>query len=448
MWKRKALGLLLVPLFSWTVQSQGVDDFARKIAGEIKANFNDQFSKTIAIVKLENQSTLSGLALERLYQMIYSHFENENENQFLDFLIDIRDGEARFNLSKAGETDFLIYLKFISERGRIGTGIVVFSRRLDRVISIKYVESLIPDKEISLLETKQFGFTGIGFSRIIELDTKPGLMDAVSFYSGDSGHLLLLYPEEIEIFRILDHGLDRSASLKIDWPSPLYPVQNFEGKLTLFSLRERIFLAAGSNFCEKTTLFEFKENSWQLIGEMSFLPFAAVTINQIPFIAGGKFETGKNFFQNRLFFLPVQEGFSDNSRLLEKSIPCFYSLGFACDGAELESVHFIDLNYTHRVRSPDLVSAIADFPHRGCSLAVMDNSWLSISDYSSTGDRLFFLKLKNASMNPTYENRIEGLIQFLSAGRWQAYSGFWACIKREEGSMEKWTLQFWGIGNE
>jgi len=440
--------ILLLVLTSAAARAAEIETLAQGVAAQIKAFFQDKGGITAAVTRLENQTSLNGTALERIYQLIYSQLISANDNQFFDFLVEFHDNTARFNLTRADDIQYLIYLKFIEEPGRIGAGIVIFSRRLDQVVAVKYIDAPITKAERNLLEVRQFGFTELGFSRLIEIDLQKNLMDVQSMEIDGKHHLLLFYPRHIEFYQVLGHGLEKQADFSINWPKPVFPVRHYEGKLTLFSIQERRYLAVGSNFSKQAMLFEFQDRTWRETTKIPFTPLADIIINGIRYLVGSSYETGKNCFQNRMFFLPLLESGFAATGILEKTAPGFYDCAFVCRQGELESVHFITLDFQHQAFAADLTTPMAALGKKGVSIANLDDSWLAITDYSSGSDLLFFCKLEQSQFKPVYENAISGEVLFLSTGFWQEKKGFWAYVRDLQEDHERFTLQFWSKKSE
>jgi hypothetical protein len=86
-------------------------------------------------------------------------------------------------------------------------------------------------------------------------------------------------------------------------------------------------------------------------------------------------------------------------------------------------------------------------PGKGGSLAILNDQWLAMSDYSRTNDRLFFFDIRNGGQKLIYENKIEGEIAFLRTGVWLGQRGFWVNIRSMKNGYAGSVLQFWGKSN-
>ena len=430
------------------IPAQGVDQLAQSTSGYLSSFFRDKFDARAAIVQIENFTDLSDLAIQKAYQLVFAHLETEKNLQFFDLLIDFTGNKGNFNLNKADQLNYWIYLKFVQNRNKIGLGVVVFSKRTDKMVGFKYTEQEIPRGEKDVLNTRLYGFSELGFARKIELDARAGLLD-VQVTQGPDGQpeYFFFYPEEIVIYRVREQHLDKQSSINLQWPRPLYPSQEPEGKLSLFSDGQIRCVTVGSNFAPEAKLFRFENGTWRESDHIPFTPLKRLEINRQSYLVGGQYEMGKNFFRDNIFFLPLRDGALDKKSIYGKQVPAFYSVDFSIAEQQLQAIHLIGADYQYHLFSRDFIENPVQMPRRGSALAIQANEWMAVSDYSRVSDRLFFFDIRDGGEKLVYENKIDGEIIFMTAGVWQGQSGFWVYVRSMKNGYAAFLLQFWSKGN-
>jgi hypothetical protein len=441
------LTAIFILLFQ-ALPAQGIEQLAQSASGFLSTFFKDKFDARAAVVQIENLTDLSDLAIQKVYQLIFARMEGEKNIQFLDLLIDFTENKGNFNLSKADQLNYLVDLKFIRNKNKIGMGIVVFSKRIDRMAGFKYVEQEISKGEREMLDTRQFGFSELGFSKKMELDIKTDLLD-IQEIQGTDGRFeyFFFYPDEIIGYEVQDQRLNKHTSIKLQWPRPFYPTQENEGKLLLFAEGTAFFMTAGSNFAAEAKLFQLQNDAWRETDHIPFVPLKLLQINGQTYLAGGQYELGRNYFGEKVLFMPLVKSALDKGNAYEKKIPAFFSIDFSLAGQQLQTVHLIDLNYQYHLLSADFNEITVPMARKGSSLAVLNDEWLAMSDYSQLNDRLFFFDIRNGGQRRVYENKIEGEIVFLRAGIWAGQRGFWVDIRSIKNGYSSCVLQFWGKSN-
>lgn len=441
------LTAILILLFQ-ALPAQGIESLAQSAAGFLSTFFKDKFDSRAAVVQIDNLSDLSDLAIQKAYQLIFAQLEGEKNLQFLDLLIDFTENKGNFNLNKADQLNYLVYLKFIRNRSKIGLGIVVFSKRVDRMVGFKYVEQEVSGGEKEMLNTRQFGFSELGFAKKTELDVKTNLLDIQEIQGADGRfEYFFFYPDEIIGYELQNQHLNKHSSIKLQWPRPFYPTQECEGKLLLFADGPTHFMTAGGNFTAEAKLFQFQNAAWRETDHIPFVPLKLLQINGQTFLAGGQYESGRNSFGGKVLFMPLGKNSLDKGNAYEKKVPAFYSIDFSLAGQQLQTVHLIDLDYQYHFLSADFNEIAVPMARKGASLAVLNDEWLAMSDYSQMNDRLFFFDIRNGGQKPIYENKIEGEIVFLRAGIWLGQRGFWVNIRTMTNGYARFVLQFWGKSN-
>jgi len=450
--------------------ARGVDELTRKVSDGILGYFADKTNTRTAIVKFENFSDLSDQAAQKFYQVLVSSLESSPPSQLvhIDLMVNFQKKRGEFNLNRIDRLNYLIYIKLIKHRDKLGAGVAIFSRTLDKLVYIQYFEENVPAGDREVYDIRDYGFKGTGFSSLMEIDADKNLLDFKTVINPDNAgntgnaatyRYFFYYPDKIDIFVMEDNSFKKFFTYQLDWGRPYFPVLNKEGRLCLFYHDNGLYISVGSNFSPLARIFRLKDNLWKEIAAVDFTPIKLVRINQNDYLAGARYDEGKNFFRETLVLMPFISGELDNTNRLEKRIPSFYSIDFSTardeenGEAPLESIHLIDRDYNYRFLAGDFEERAVEPGKRGSSLAALDGSWLAVSDYSTDvdKDKLYFYKIEEGSKRLVYENPIRGQAIFISPGAWKDRRGFWVYVKRDEGNREEYAeyrLQFWSKKND
>ncbi len=447
---KKAIGslLLFIILAAGAWAQQGAEALVLECAGYLGAFFKNRFDVRVAVVSLENRSELGDLAMQKLYQMLLSRLETEKSIRLVDLLVDFSDGTGKFNLSRAHDLDFLLDLRLIQNKSKAGLGLTVFSRLQDRVVAVKYFEQAISKGEMDLLQAKHFAFAAMGFSKLLEFESKEDLMDIQSI-AGDDGQTqyYFYYPDEIIVYTAREASLEKHSQFKLKWARPYHPVLHPEGRLLLLRSARELMLTAGGNFSPYAQVLTLRDGQWQEAGRVDFVPLRFVTLNQNPYLVGARFEEGRNFFKDRIYFLPFRTP-ADSEGLQYRRICPAMAIDIASANGLLQAIHVIDRDYAYRLFSADFEETTPLPEKKGASLAALNGEWLAMSDHSRTADQLFFYDIRDGGLRPVYSGKIAGEVLFIAAGTWQDARGFWAGVRQQADGMVRLLVQFWGKRDE
>jgi hypothetical protein len=443
---------------------QGLEELAGKTADCILDYFKDKYNVKTSISEFENVSGISGLTAQKFYQLVVSKLETASTGAgtitYTDLMINFQQNKGVFNLNRIYLLNHLIYIKLTRNKAKIGAGVAIFSRTLDKIVYIKYLEAAFPAAEREIYDVDHYGFQGAGFAKIVEMNARRDLLDVKSFLNpGGVLRVLFYYPEKIEFLRLSGNRLDRFFTYKLQWKKPVYPVMREEGKLAVFftdtgsepGSGSLLTVTAGSNFAKFSKVLVFKNERWDETGtagtadtdanvkefDVNFVPFRRIELNNTPYLAGTPYAVGKNYFENTLILLPVSSFPADQPAekapdFLEKKVPLFYDLDFSTgeDGKTLNSIHMVDRDYKYRFLADNFTELTVEEDGRGASLACLDGHWLAVSDFSRGRDKLYFYKIEAGGRQLVFENKINGEIIFISDGVWKGTGGFWVCVKK------------------
>jgi hypothetical protein len=447
--KKAICSLLMFLSFAAAVLAQqGAEALVNDGAAYLGTFFKNRFEIRVAVVRFENDSELTDPALQKIYQMLVSKLENEKNIRVSDLLVNFTNGRGEFNLSQAGELDYLLDLKLIQDKSRTGLGITVFSRLQDRIVAVKYFEKPLALGEMDWLNTREYAFAELGFSKLLEFESKAGLMDIQST-AADRGQkqYFFYYPDEIIIYAANETRLEKQSQFKLKWTRPFYPVLHDEGRLLLFRSGPALLLAAGNNFSPYAQVLAFRDGQWLEVRKIDFVPFRYIELNQSPYLVGARYEEGRNFFKDKVYFLPFSD-LAEKAGAYEKKTRPAMALDFSTQEGRLQAMHLIDRDYRYHLYTPEFEEMTPLPEKKGASLASLDGEWLAVSDHAVSSDQLFFYDIRAGGLRQVYSAKISGEVQFISAGSWQNAKGFWAGVKEKADGSERLLVQFWGKRDE
>jgi len=440
--------LMLISFAVGLLAQQGAEGLVTDGAAYLAGFFKNKFDVSVAIVRFENESELTDLALQKIYQMLVSRLEDEKNIRVSDLLIGFSNGRGEFNLSQAGALDYLLDLKLIQNKSKTGLGLTVYSRLQDRVVSVKYFEKAILQGEMDSLNARDFAFSELGFTKLLEFESKKDLMDIRSIAADDGTlHYFFYYPDEIIIYVAKETRLEKYFQFKLKWARPFYPALHHEGRLLLFRSGPALFLTAGNNSSPYALVFSMRDGLWQETQKLNFVPFQHVILNQNPYLVGARFEEGRNFFKDEIYFMPFSDPL-EKSASYKKKVYSAMALDLSTRGGQLQAVHLIDRNYGYHLFTAEFEEKTPLPEKKGASLAALDGEWLAISDHSRDADQIFFYDIRDGGQRQAYIGKVAGEVQFISAGIWLGTGGFWAGVCQRTDGPERFMVQFWGKRNE
>ncbi|MCI0471166.1 MAG: hypothetical protein L0Y73_05870, partial [Candidatus Aminicenantes bacterium] len=249
------------------LRGDGLDDLAAKTCNSMADFFSTQYEVRTAIVKYENLSGFSDTIAQKFYQLLVAKLETRKEIQFNDLMIDFSKSGGTFNLTRTGRLNYLIYIKLIKNRDKLGVGSTIFSKTLDKIVYIKYFEEALSAGEKDLIETIDYGFKTAGFGKAIEIEAEANLLAAATIKdAGGEDRYFFYYPAVIEIYKSEGGNFKKFSTLPLKWERPIYPAIQPEGILAYFYQGSTLYLTAGNNFSTKSKVFEFKDDRWSEIG--------------------------------------------------------------------------------------------------------------------------------------------------------------------------------------
>lgn len=429
--------------------AQGSDVLAQAVADQIRQFSRDKYQLVFAVSRLENYTSLPDAAVQKLYQLIVARLESDQAFGFRDALLQVTNGRGDFNPRTLELANHLVYLRLVQNLDKTGVGVVIYSRRQDAIVSLRYHETGIPAGERALLVSGGFGFDSHGFSKLAELQPPAGLLDVCELApAGGPQRVLFFYPDEIEVRQLRDNRLEKTGGTKLNWKRPFYPALHPEGRLAATPQGGAWLLAAGGNFSNASQILRLDETGWSEVGRVDFVVQAWLTLNATPYLAGARYLPGQNQFVDRILLQPAVDGLPAPGGGYEKRVTPFLAIDCNCPDGQLQSLQLVDTEYRLRQYSANFAEIFSDPLPRGGALAVAAGEWLACSDRSRGLDRVFFINILDGGWRPRYHQEIAGEIVFMRSGHWNNRRGFWIYVHGGGGGADEYRLQFWGKPNE
>jgi len=442
--KQRFFSLVGLFLLTAALSAAGIDDLVDRTAAGIIHGFEGFNNVRSTVVRYENRSGIPDIVAQRFYQLLVSRLEGHPPLGFRDLMINFNNHEGQFNLSRVFRFNYLVYLKLINQRGKMGVGWAVFSKTLDGVVHTGYHEGLLEEGERKFLETRDFGFQAVGFVPAAEIVVGESLLDLQTRRTA-AGELefFLFFPDRIDIHRWRASGLEKTATLPAEWGRPYYPAIAPEGRLLLFEQGGRVFLVAGANVSPRALVFVERDGGWQKQAAVELVPLGLILLNGQRFLAGSRYLPGRNHFEDRILLAPLEGERIDPVQYLEKRVPPFYDLAFSTREDSLESIHLVDRDYRYHFLGSDFSPSDIRIEKKGASLGVLSGAWLAISDFSRGRDTLFFYRIEDGARKPVYRNPVAGEVVWITAGMWKENGGFWVYVRKPAEEPGGYGLQFW-----
>ena len=424
------------------VSSQGIQSLSEKINGNIENFFSNKHQVKYSIIRFESSSNLSDLELQRFYHLIITPLERSENAQFRDFSTGFNNGKGNFDLNRINEINHFISIKLINNMGKLGAGIVIYNRNVNRIVSIKYYEESISKAEVELLGIKDPGLSSGEYSKVYDIRVNHNLLNVASYNIKGTEYIFFLLNDRIDIYTLTENSLLKLKSVKIEWGRPYFPSIHNEGNLFLFEENDDVYLIAGSNFSRYSYIFNLKDNKLKKIAKFDFSVADVFMINGVRYIAGFNFSFGKNFYKGKLFLKQFNFVNFNAGETFIKNLPDFYSAAFFKDRGEFRSLFLIDLNYKMRIFSDTINETSGSDSKFGYTHAISEDV-IAISSYTDNNDRLKMMKIGNDINTPLFNKEIKGKIKLIKEGIVEEKHGFWVIVEKSNKGFKNLKLQFW-----
>lgn len=443
--KRITIIVFLIILSLKPLTGQGFEILTDKINKGLNSYFNDKANIKYSIIKFQNNSVLSDIEAQKFYQLLVSKLELNKNSSFIDLVLDFNNKDGVFNLNRMSNLDYSVYINLTNNKNKIGSGIVIYSRDLDKMVFVKYFETHIEKGERDLLKITDYGFKNSGFNKFFELNLDNPLLDIYSIKGFDGiTYTLFYYFDKIEIFIPEGNALRKRISQKLHWERPFFPVIKKEGKVFSIIKDKELYFFIGGNFSPYSKVFKYSNDSISETGKLSFTPLSKFTLNNVEYLSGARYATGKNFFLGKIFLMPLKNPEIINDEIFVKKVSDFFSAGFEKNNNNLNTFFLIDKKYFFKRYTQDFTEQIISEIKYGYALGNSGDNYIGISSYLPEND---ILNISNLIHNPGekgFAQKIKGRINFISKGIWNERNGLWVLVERNRFDHKSFHLQFWG----
>lgn len=424
------------------INAQGIQSLSEKINGNIDAFFKNKNQIKYSIIRFESSSNLSDLELQRFYHLIITPLERSGNRQFRDLSTGFNNGKGNFDLNRINEINHFISIKLINNMGKIGAGIIIYNRNVNRIVSVKYYEESIKNREVELLGIKDPGLSSREYSKVYDIRVNSNLLNVASSNIQGTEYVFFLLNDRIDTYTLTENSILKIKSNKIEWGRPYFPSILNEGNLFLFEENSDIYLVAGSNFSRYSHIFNLNNNILKNIAKFDFSVADIFMINGIRYIAGFNYSFGKNFYKGKLYLKQFNSVNFNAGETFIKNLPDFYSAAFFKEGEEFRSLFLIDLNYNMRIFSDTINETPGSDSKFGYTHAISEDV-IAISSYTQNNDRLKMIKIGNDLTTPIFNNEISGKIRLIKKGVAEGKPGFWIIVENYNKGFKNLKLQFW-----
>ncbi len=439
------LFLILIFYISINVYSQNKDlnFIIEKLSNNVITFLKSNRQPSLSIISLKNSTQLTDDAIQKLYQFIVYRLELSQNIKFKDSMLSFVNGRGKFNLKRTRGIRFLMTLAFIRNKSKIGIGITLYSVNLDKLVFSKYLEWSPPSGEIDFLNIEEKKFADFGFDRIIEIDAKKNLLDLKTIIKNGENLFYFYYFDHIDIFRKNNSVLTKKSVIKLNLDKNSLPVIKREGQLLFFNHHEKDYMVIGNNTSENSQIYIYTDNEWKYLMHIDFLPFETFFSNNKMYFIGGRYDLGKNYFENKLIMKSINGTLNNSEQGYYKTINKFYSISFLKEGDKINSMYTVDLNYNFTNYGANFEIKSKDTYKSGYAFALSENIWIIKTAFTSEKDSLSFYKINEIEKKPKYIKHIKGEILLISNGNWNNKKGIWIYFKKKMNNYFVYKLQFW-----
>jgi len=424
------------------ISSQGIQVLSEKIHSNIKNYFKEKKGVNYSIIRFEDNYKFSDLELQRFYNLIVTELEISDKNRFFDLSTGFNNGRGSFDLNRISKINYYVSIKIINNMGKIGVGIVIFNRNINRIVSVKYVEESVSRNEIELLSIKDPGLSNREYSKVYDIGVSGDILSIASLSKDEVENIFLLFPDRIDVFVLKNNSIKKNSSVKIRWGRPYFPSIKMEGNIFMYSDNSGIYLFVGSNFSKYSHVFRLRENRLIQAEKMDFSVFNIISINDQIYMAGFNYDFGKNFYKGKLYLKSFNVSNLVAGKIFVKKIPDFYSASFHKEGMKFQALFLIDKNYNLRVFTDKVSDSNEINKKYGSALAVLNNM-IILSDFSMINDRIKILGMNSIPSTPVFDMEVSGSIKLIKKGKVNNYEGFWVIVEDNDRRSGKSKLQFW-----
>ncbi len=438
---------------STVVAERGINPLIDRLTKSVITFLNEQRVPSVSIIGLRNRTQLSDDAVQKIYQLIVYRLDRDKSIDFKDSMLSFTKGVGRFNRRTHRTVRFLMSVTMIRNRSRIGFGVSIFSVNLDKTVFVKYVESDVTHGEVSFLNIRENRFSEFGFEKIVELDSKKGLLDMRSVVSSAESSAAPLYYfyyiDRIQVFQFSSNRLKKIAVIKLNETdaSDFFPAIEVEGRLFFFTFGTDSYMVVSNNTRKNSLVYKNQQGTWESVAKIGFVPFEAFLSNNKHYFIGGQYEPGKNYFKENLVLKSIENTLNGVDEKFYKRIEPFYSISFLKENDRIVSMYTIDRKYQFINYGANFEATESNQSRFGYAFSVLENQWIVRTAYTSASDQLKFYKINEIEDKPKYEKPISGEVHFINGGQWNQMKGLWVYVKKRINNYDVYKLQFWSKKN-
>ncbi len=432
-------GLLLIlsSSFSLIFALESEKDFVDFFSQTIDLFFSSEKKPLVTFNYFENFSFLKNEELIKYYQLFAAVLEKKNRLLFKDNLLEFSGQKAFFNTQEQLRADFLLGLKFIQSGTKLGLGLEIFRRSKRQLVLFKYFEKELTAGERELLSFRSSPLLEDEFFEIQNFTLFEEILDVFTLKTEAQTLLFFLMADKIEVYKWENDRLKRVSFVNFSFEKVFLPAQIAEGKICFIQAGDKNYLAVGLNFYPDVFLFTVTgQGEIRFDAAISFLPLSSVKIGSQDYWLAVKYETSKNFFSNRLYFVNQ----SNQDEILKKENEPFYALAIIKKSSAEWSMFYINIDNRLKMINESWQSALEFAVKAGNFLDLGESNYLFLHEVEGEADFLKVYRYNESSLQLIAGRKIDGELRMLRCG-WLDGAGIWVMVEKNR----KKSVQFWKI---
>lgn len=453
---KKTLVILLLcfgmPLVSQTAIATLVQETSRDILNLLQAP-----KPVLAVVDFKDNSYLSDLEAQTVYQLLAMNLEQSGRVVFRDLMVDFSSGRGHFNYSKSEGVRYSLYLVILDTADGIAlaasvrlvesaelVGLVYRKARINPEVFWAVSQTVNPSASAAMILSSQESY---------RIDNS--IFSVFQDLTKEDGGLYALSPDFLLVWRNLMPNQGPAEKMPLTWPYPRTPSIENEGKINSFTVAGQAYLALGSNFSSHSLIVPLGRAERKILTTLPFIPFLTAVMGEAQYLIGGRYIPGTNSFDGVLHFLSLESWNPDTDSTVstaQKRMDPFYDLTVSLgEDRRLNAVYSVGDAYSLSMRDSEWNPLIPQqtAPISGASMTALEGKWLLTSGTEVEGDSLILYDIEDSGLRHIGSVRVQGRIHSLTQGKINGQSGVWLIRHERDSTGRKLTwLDFWRVSHE
>ncbi len=451
---KKALVIMLFSFFIPTFPQSALSRLASSSAADIIALLKSP-NPVLATVEFTNNSFLSDLEAQTLYQLLSMELEQTGRLVYRDLMVEFSTGKGRFNFSDLSRIRYGLYLALVNSSDGIGLAASLRLMNSSRLLGLVYKTVPIEVDELRALAQLRSSDLAAGF--MLQRQESFRLENSIFHFSqnceqADSTEFFALTPDFLILWQGVTPNQGAGTKIPIKWPFPRTPSVQNEGRINIMSSGSQRILAVGANFSSQSLIFQLTPQGWQQSAALPFIPLYSAKLGDDLFLIGSRFIPGTNRYEGMLHLLNMTSwvpGGADAPKTARKAVDPFFDTAvlYRAD-SRLNSVFTVGDSYLLAMSDAEwkpLLTSEQRYP-TGANLVTVADRWLLTSAAGKNKDTLNLFDAADGGLRFVGSQPMEGMIHSLSEGRLAGQRGVWVLrhLTGQDRHRLMW-LDFWRV---